>query len=180
MPWISKHKKVWRVAILVVGLAALVGPWGFDETNVPAEYTCSPPSVRLEGDFCGHPLEGFRILGWFVIGIIFSSVELVTGAIVFSDWVRQLLYSMYLLLLVLPLFSTLLLLLRGDHRRLQIFSIAAWGLAAGMGLVIGLLNYPRLFWVLWGPWLYIGLGVSALTLEVLSLRRVAIAHQLGG
>lgn len=178
MSWIHAHKNVWRAAILVVGLVALVGPWGFDQINVPAEYSCSPPNVRLEGDFCGLPLQGFRILGWFVLGLISTSADLVTGAIVFSDWARQLLF--YLLLLVLPLISTLLLLLRGDRRRLRIFSIAAWGLAAGMGLVIGLLNYPRLFWILWGLWLYIGLGFSALTLEVLSLRRAATTRQLGG
>lgn len=150
MSWTYEKKNVWRAAILVVGLAALIGPWGFDRINVPAEFTCTPPNVRLEGDFCGLPLEGFRILGWIVLGLISSSAGLVTGAIGFSDWMRQLLYSMYLLLLVLPLFTTLMLLLRRDHRRLQIFNIAAWGLAVGMGLVIALLNYPKLFWLLWG------------------------------
>ncbi|GAG34347.1 unnamed protein product, partial [marine sediment metagenome] len=30
-------------------------------------------------------------------------------------------------------------------------------------------SYPRLFWVLWGSSLYIGLAASALILEVLTL-----------
>jgi len=30
-------------------------------------------------------------------------------------------------------------------------------------------SHPKLFWVLWGIWLYIGLAASALILEVLTL-----------
>jgi len=70
---------------------------------------------------------------------------------------------------VLPFFSTLLLIVRGDRRRRQVFNVAAWGFAAGMGLLIGMFSYPKLFWMLWGIWLYIGLAVSALILEVLTL-----------
>jgi hypothetical protein len=49
------------------------------------------------------------------------------------------------------------------------FHLAAWGLASGIGLLIGISSYPKLFWVLWGVWLYIGLAASALILEVLVL-----------
>jgi hypothetical protein len=56
------------------------------------------------------------------------------------------------------------------------FHVVAWGLAVGIGLLLGLsgswrlsLVFSRLFWVLWGIWLYIGLAGSALILEVLAL-----------
>ena len=87
----------------------------------------------------------------------------------FAKGAQVFLTSLFLFLLVLPFFSTLLLILRGDRRGRQVFNVAAWGLAAGIGLLIGISRYPRLFWVAWGIWLYIGSAASALTLEVLTL-----------
>ncbi len=65
MSWINKHKRVWRVAILVLLLVAIMGPWTFDRINVPSEYPCS---VRLEGDFCGTPMSGIWIFSWIIGG----------------------------------------------------------------------------------------------------------------
>jgi hypothetical protein len=169
MSWINKHKRVWRVAILVLLLVAIMGPWTFDRINVPSEYPCSTPNIRLEGDFCGTPMSGIWIFFWMVGGFINASVGLVTGAMGFTEWTRAFLFSLRLFPLLLPFFSTLLLILGGDHRRRQMFHLAAWGLASGIGLLIGISSYPKLFWVLWGVWLYIGLAASALILEVLVL-----------
>lgn len=47
MLWMNEHKRVWRVAILVLLLAAIIGPWAYDRVNVPAEYPCAPPFIRL-------------------------------------------------------------------------------------------------------------------------------------
>ena len=165
MSWINEHKLVWRVAILALVPVAIVGPWTLDRINVPSEYPCSPPTIRLEGDFCGTPLSGTWIFRWMIYGLIYASAGLVTGATVPGEWARMFFTSLLFSLLVLPFFSTLLLILRGDRRRRQLFNAAAWGLAAGMGLVIGLSSYPRLFWVLWGNWLYVGLAAGALILE---------------
>jgi len=103
-------------------------------------------------------------------------VRLATGATAFTDVARVLLFSLLLLLLVAPFFSTLLLILGGDRRRWRMFHVVAWGLAVGIGLLLGLSGswrlswvFSRLFWVLWGIWLYIGLAGSALILEVLVL-----------
>jgi hypothetical protein len=169
MSWIDKHKNAWRVAILVLLPVAISGPWTFDQILVPSEYPCSAPNIRLDGDFCGTPLPGTWFFRWIVIGFVYASAELATGAMGLVEWVREFLFDLLLFLLVLPWFSTLFLILRGDRRRWQVFSIAAWGLAVGIGLLIGLSSYPRWFWVLWGIWLYIGLAVSALLLEVLTL-----------
>ena len=172
MLWLNEHKNDWRVVVLMIMPVAIAGPWFFDRINVPAEYTCSAPNIRLEGDFCGVPVTGLWLFRWGVPGFVYSSTELVKGAMTFLDWFRVLLFFLFLLLLVLPFISTLLLILRGDRRRRQVFSIVAWVLAAGigsLGLLIGLSRYLRLFWVLWGAWLYIVLAVSALILEGLVL-----------
>jgi hypothetical protein len=172
MSWINKHKRFWRVAILVLLLVAIMGPWIFDRINVPSEYSCSP-NIRLDGDFCGVPMPGIWILFWMVAAPISEVVGLVTGATVLADFgvvfLKRLLASLVLLLIVLPFFSTLRLILRGDRTRQQVFHVVLWALAAGIGLLFGLSSLPKLYWVLWGTWLYIGLAVSALILEVLAL-----------
>ena len=169
MSWLTEHKTVWRVAILAVVLVAIMGPWSFDRISVPAEYSCSAPNIRLDDNFCGLPLPGIWNFRMMVSAFVYASVGLVTGAMAFVEWARQFLYSLYLFLFVLPFFSTLLLILRGDRRGRQVFNVAAWGLAAGIGLLIGISRYPKLFLVVWGIWLYIGLAASALILEVLTL-----------
>jgi hypothetical protein len=171
--WINEHKGVWRVAILVVALVAIMGPWTFtDLLHVPSEYSCSAPFIRFDDDFCGTPLPGIGILLALVRVFIYASAELVTGAMGLVEWARWAVFSLFLFPLVLPLFSTLLLILRGDRRGRQAFNVAAWGLAAGTGLtglLIGFFRYTKPFWLSWGIWLYIGLAASALILEVLTL-----------
>lgn len=169
MSWISAHKKEWRVAALLLLPVAIAGPWWFDRISVPSEYTCSPPNYRLEGDFCGMPVTG---LWFFLAGIptfVRTCWKLAVGEMTLVDWLRGLLFGLFSLLLALPFISTLLLVLRGDRRRRQVFSVVAWVLAAGVGLLVGLSSYPRLFWVLWGVWLYIVLAAGASTLEVLTM-----------
>ena len=174
MSWINKHKRIWRVAILLLLLVALMGPWAFDRINVPAEYPCSPPFIRLEGDFCGMPLSVLMIFRWMVGGIISMVVEFVTGATLLADRAREFLgvflFVMLLFLLLLPFISTLLLIRGGDLRRSQVYHIAIWGLAAVFsGLILVVSRLSRLHWVLLGLWFYVGLAASALVLEVLVL-----------
>jgi hypothetical protein len=204
MSWINEQKRVWRVAILVLLLVAIMGPWSFELVNVPSEYPCSAPFIRLEGDFCGTPTLGIQYLVGTIVGVINRGVGLVTGATGFAsrgdELFREFLFMMVVpFLLVLPFFSTLLLLVRGDRRhsvlypvpvglldpgaqgpragqvrpstgRRLAFNIVAWSLAAGAGLLLGVLNVLRPgWWMVWGIWLYIGLAVSALILEVLTL-----------
>ena len=169
MTWIEKYKRVWRVAIIMLLVLAIFGPWTFDHIWVPSEYSCSPPNIRLDDDFCGLPMSGIWLYTWVVCGITYSSEILITGELVFTEWIREFLFSLLLFLTLLPIFSTLLLILRGDHQRRQIFTIVACCLAIGVGLLWGMNNYPKVFWVVWGIWLYIGLTTSALILEMLTL-----------
>ena len=166
---IARHRNVRLVAELALLLAAIMGPWAFDRIYVQSEYSCSAPFVRLDGDFCGVPVRGITVLSFMAGAFLSISVELVTGAIALSDRAGEFLFSLFLFVLVLPFFSTLLVILRGDRRRRQAFNVAAWGLTAGIGLLMGMSTYPRRLWALWGIWLYIGLAPSALILEVLTL-----------
>jgi hypothetical protein len=140
MFWLHEHNRVWRVPILVLILMALIGPWAFDRVNVPSHYPCSAPSVRLEGDFCGLPLSGVLILSFMVIGLVWTTAELVAGAVTFIEWVRFFLFAVgIILLLVLPFTATLLALLDGNGRRRRVFPAAAWGLGALVFLLLVLL-----------------------------------------
>jgi hypothetical protein len=167
---LDKHKRVWRAALLVLLIVAFIGPWAFEQINVPSKYPCSPPFIRLEGDFCGEPMSVMWILPLMIIsGMIYSSLGLVTGDIGFITWVRQLLNSSFLFLLMLPIFTTILLIRGRDSRRWRIFHLIAWGLAGAEVLLLSLSNYSRQSWMLWGAWLYIGLAICALILEMLML-----------
>jgi len=174
MSWMNEHKRVWRVAVLGVLLVAIAGPWIFERIPVPSEYSCS---IRLEGDYCGIPMSGAWLLSAMAGALVNMAVGLVTGTTVLADRIREFLFSLLGLLLVLPFFSTLLLILRGDRRRQLVFHVAAWSLAAGLGLWIGMSSYPKLFWVLWGIWLYVGLAASALILEVAMLANKRPSHR---
>jgi hypothetical protein len=169
-----KLKHVWRGAVLALLLAALMGPWWFDRIFVPAEYPCNRPVVRLEGDFCGVPMPGT----WIFLALAGRSIELAlglfSGASVIPDsgsgFLSILLFTLLALLLVLPFFSTILLILNRNRRCWQTFQIAAWGLAVAVSLLVGLEQIGlKGSWVLWGIWLYIGLATAALVAEALML-----------
>ena len=167
MSWIYEHQRNWRIALLILMVLALMGPWAFDQINVPAKYECTAPNVRLEGDFCGVPITGLQSILWLGSGLTFIIFGLLTGDFALFEMIRELLIVWLLLFPFLPFISTLLLIPRGNNRRRQVFTLLAWLLALVGDLFIGLANYPRLFWEVWGIWLYIGLAISALILEIL-------------
>ncbi len=169
MSWINKHKKVLRVILLLLLGAAILGPWIFDIISVPSEYACQAPNIRVNERFCGVPLSGIRFLAWMVPGFIYAGKALLTGAVPFSDWGREFIFSLLLFLILLPFFSSVLLILRGERRRLQFFNMLALSLALGVCLLFGLTNSPKLSLALWGLWLYIAVAAAALLLEILGL-----------
>lgn len=159
MKWISENKGYLRLVVLVLLVVALLGPWVFDQINVPAQYPCSEPFIRLEGDYCGIPLSGTWILfagltGW--ISALFS-----------GEWftAQGLRLFLVFVLILLPVVSTAVLLLTGNRRGWVGFQIAAFVLALGLVLLSGLLTEASQYWVLWGVWLYVGVTAAALLLE---------------
>jgi hypothetical protein len=145
----------------------MLGPWMFDLINVPAEFTCENPFVRLYGDFCGHPLSGFQYFGLFVGGFFQMLIFLMNGG--FLDQPRELLFVGSLLLILLPSFTTLLSLWKKEPRRLPTINLIAWILAFLLTLTIFISQINDPVFRLWGPWLYIIAAISAIIIEGLIL-----------
>ena len=163
MEWMyANNSQIWRGFMLGLLLVVLMGPWAIEQINVPAQYACSAPFIRLEGDFCGVPLSGIWILG--VVGL--SVVGLQGGAVTLSEVGRSILI---LAVLGLPLISTAVVLLRGSRRRWIGFQLATFGLTAGMLLLSGLFSASNRTPVLWGPWLYLAVVSVTLLLEGVGL-----------
>jgi hypothetical protein len=166
MLWINKCKHSWRIAFLVLLAIALSGPWVFDLTWVPLPYTCSTPHIRLNENFCGRPQPITWIFTWFIAANLDAGViEPVS-----------LLFSLFLFLLVLPFYGTLVLIRRGGRQRWRIFHTLILGLAAGVSLYflylshLSLVPFPRSHLALWGIWLYVSLIAAMFLLEVMVFR----------
>ena len=171
MSWLNRHKRVWRMIILILLLVAMAGPWWFDLINVPAQFKCST-AVRLEGDFCGIPIAGSWMPLTVLGGLVPMIVESLTGTAVLTNRIRDLFISLLMLLPVLPFISSLRMILGKQNHCWQVFHIIALGLAICyplfMGANLGVAGYSGVWWMLWGLWLYIGVTVIALVLEVLT------------
>ncbi len=169
MSWINEHGRVWGFVVLASLLVAGMGPWGFDLVNVPAQYACSAPFIRLKGDFCGEPVSAVRglsaLLGDLVVGTV-------TGRVAFIDLGHIFLGILYVLIVLLPVISAGLWIYTG-HKHQSVFHLAAWGLATifiWFGFSIKLLTVTLQFHPgqLWGVWLYTGLVSTVLILEVVA------------
>jgi hypothetical protein len=159
MERINANPRIWRGIVLGLLLVALMGPWVFDQINVPAQYACSAPFIRLEGDFCGTPLSGLWILG--AVGLS-SLAGLLGGEVALSELGRAVLV---LVVLGLPLISTVVLLLHGNRRRWIGFQLTTFVLTVSLLLWSGLLRDLNWALVFWGPWLYLGVAGGTLLLE---------------
>jgi hypothetical protein len=109
-----------------------------------------------------------------VFGLLFNTiVGVATGAMVLTDLGRELPLSLLFFLPLLPVFSTLLLILSGDGKRRMVFHLVVWSLAVVviflffLSLSLSMSELPPLR--LWGLWLYFGLALSVLILEVVAL-----------
>jgi len=175
MSWINEHKNVGRVAVLMLLLVAIMGPWTYSSDGVPPAAWCRDPNILLENGRCVRLVSGATALTFMPGAFLSMSVGLVTGTTVLPDRSREFLgvflFMVGIFLLVLPFFTTLLLIWGRDSQRLRVFHLMAWGLAAVLSLLPAVaeaepgLRSGRL----WGIWLYIGLAASALILEVLTL-----------
>ncbi len=153
--WMNEHKRVWRVTGLILLLVAIIGPWTFDKIYVPSKYVCSSPIVRLEGDYCGMPLSGIKLLSMMAGGFTNIVVGMVTGTTVLIDRLGEFAFCLLGILLILPYFSILFMTLREGSPGWFVFHVAALSLAFGASLLFATFNYPKLFWELWGIWLYV-------------------------
>jgi len=169
--WLDVNRRIVRVTILTLLIISMLGAWMFDLINVPAEYTCSSPFTRLYGDFCGVPVSGVRFFGLFIGGLFQMLSELLSGA--FINRSRELLVG-FLILPLIPIFTTTLFIWKKETRRLRTVNLIAWIIALIPSSFISTLSiaqYGRASLRLWGLWLYIVTALGAVTLEIVLLKR---------
>jgi len=151
MAGVSKLKTIGRVMALVLLLASLMGPW-FADSHPSAEEACTPPLVWLGGGYCACLISLTSLIEY-----LFSGLS-----------------SLWLLCVppVLPVLSTLLLLLIGERRWLWASHLAAWGTAAVYSLFwfIGLWIVHRGAVFLWGAGLCGVTAVAVLAAEMWTAR----------
>ena len=168
MSWINENRNFIRSVILIVFVVTLLGPWMFDQINVPAEYTCDEPFIRLKGDFCGYPMSGLQFFSLFTVGFFQMIVESFKGN--FTGNAREYLVGLPVLLLI-PFFTTLLLIWKKDSRRIQTINLSMWGLALTLALLVFAIQLKDKVFYLWGLWLYIVLAICTLIIEMI-IRKV--------
>jgi hypothetical protein len=170
MKRIGEYGRVWRFAALALLLVAFLGPWAMERINVPAEYPCSVPFVRLRGDYCGLPFTGAAM-----ISAIVEELGSRAGALAAGDATRVALRDTLPMILfaipaVLPFVIAALSVPRGESRRRHLFRLVVWGLAVAWSLwwlaVSASVSPP---FRVWGISLYAGLACVALTLEGMAL-----------
>ena len=179
MAWIVEHKRVWGIAILALLLLAILGPWAYDQINVPAEYPCSAPFIRLEGDFCGVPYSGMQMLSNLPAVLISVAVGTITGSMAITDLGRTIPTILLMLCALLPVMSALVWIFSGRQRRASIFHVAAWALA--VVFIVWMLPHISAFRAdqLWGLWLYSGLVCGVLILAGVGLAMRGRYGQMG-
>lgn len=164
---INQNMSIIRAVSLILFVLALLGPWIFDVINVPAEYECSAPFIRLNGDFCGVPISGVQFLQLWVVGFFYMIFELITGE--FTGSAREFLLGLSILPLI-PFLTTLLLLWKKDARQYRTAHLVAWVLALLLALAFMLLQTQDPLIPLWGLWFYILLAIGAIVIEYLAAR----------
>jgi hypothetical protein len=163
-----------RAVILVLIIAALVGPWWYETDGVPPPEWCEPPFVLIaqgqEGVFtCAIKMTGIELVtgeGY----LLYQLEQAISYGISMENFGIVLLFFALLLIFVLPAFSTLLLMIGGERRWMKILNRAAWITTLLMVLYYALaFILQRIAFLsviqLWGFWLYILLGIASLAWE---------------
>jgi hypothetical protein len=178
MEWIIQHKGGLRGAALILLLVAMVGPWFFSSDGTPPAEWCHKPNILLENGSCVSLVSGVEIYSFMISGSLSLIKQLVTVVITgrIREYIFMFLLDVLLLLLVQPIFSTLLLSYKEDRPRRRLYNRIAWVLAVVIaGLLIGVsYRFSGLGAELWGVWLYFGVGAGMLVVELsllVSMRR---------
>ena len=157
---VFSRKQKLRAAIIVGIILAFLGPWTFENIFVPSRYDCD---FRLNENICGLPKSGMEFYGWYYVG---SIAEIFRFRSEFIEVIRLIILFLILSCPLLPIYNTTLLVLFEKYHPLKAFTIISWCLAISAGILGGIFLYPKHFWALWGLWLFIGLSMSALGLEI--------------
>lgn len=157
-----QHKNILRQAALILLIVSLFGPWTFDLINVPAQYPCHLPNVRLYADFCGVPLPGTLALSLVIAGFFHALWQLITGT--FSGYPVQFLSGLSLFL-IFPFFNTIFVMWKKDSYRPNIPALVGWGAVCGAFILISIFSFGVQILLLWGLWLYMVTAIGSLIFE---------------
>ena len=173
MEKINRHKGVLRGAMLILLLVAMAGPWFFDDDGTPPAEWCHEPNMLLGNGSCVSLVSGVEIFSAMIV-VSFSLIkqlatEVLTGRI--REYIILFVLDVLLLLLVQPIFSTLLLSYGEDRPRRRMYNRIAWALAVVIAGLLIAVSYrlSGLGVELWGVWLYFGVGVGMLVVELSTL-----------
>jgi CDP-diglyceride synthetase len=168
MVHLSTRWKVVRPIAFGLLVLALSGPWYYDEINVPAEFVCQKPNIRLYGDFCGLPITGLGILAGLGSEVIALAERIPSGAAEGGHVAGLLLYAASVILVMLAPIASFMW--RSTERgrysfwlQVTIFAIAI--LVAATMLTQQVLSPIQL----WGVWLYAALLLLVLVEETAAM-----------
>lgn len=172
MACLREHLTIVRLCVLALLIIALLGPWVYENLSVPDQYDCAPSLVRIRPGFCGDPMSGWVVIGYFGMAFLGVLWALISGAATFQDAGPNLIAAL-VWLPILPLLSSLLLLLlwRDEQPRLRAFHMAALLLMIGLTLLFIIAGEPTVISHMWGPWLFLLALVAGLALEIGATRR---------
>lgn len=163
-PWVDSCGTLIHSVLVAATLLSLIGPWAFERVNVPAEYDCSKPYVRLEGDYCGLPVAGFKIIV-LVFGVILEMpARLHVGGASLSEAFRAVLVFCLAALALLPVLLELVSVLAYRGEKLKSVLAPVWALGVSLTVLYGS-AFRATYLVQWGLWLYVVTGLIALTME---------------
>lgn len=160
----AKRVRSLRIVEAILLVVALSGPWGYEQINVPAEYECQRPFVRLHGDFCGEPVTGLQaVLELGRWGYVWVQHLFIGETGIVDSW-SLLLFAAGVGVLLAPLAALVYRATRasskvwGPHLMLSLLAMAMAG-----ALLIPQGMAPAL---LWGGWFYVGLLVLVAISEI--------------
>ena len=163
-----------RAAGLVLLVIAIAGPWTASPDGAPPPGWCSEPFTLIEADRCVRLVPLAEVAAFFAKGFYEMNVQLLQGTLVLakrgSEYLSILLLVVVLFLLIQPVFSTLLLLVRGRAGRRR-YALVAGGLGAVVSVVLlALTCWTDVCAPLWGLWLYAPVAVGMLAVEGFAFR----------
>jgi len=173
MSFVIKNKALWRALILALLTVSMMGPWAFDLLNVPGQYPCTPPNVRLNGDFCGSPVSGLAAFRMAAGGLFSMLSRLVNRKMPVP--ISEFMMALSLSFIVLPFVSMTLLIWKSDSRRLQILNLVVCLAACLPAAVVFFSQTSRaqlvhFAYLLWGVFLYLLSVICAMVLGLYLLR----------
>ncbi len=154
-------KTIGRVASLVFLIVTMLGPW-FADGHPSTQENCSDPFIWLGNGYCACLLTFKGYVEYSISGE----------------------NALWFLCLppALPVLSTLLLILFGEHRWLRVCHLSAWGIAG----IYALLWFGGVWYahqgvlILWGAGLGSLAAIAALVVEILFARRQVSRKHLAG